>query len=71
MFPDFLLKIQVMRFLESLIGRELSQNEIGFGLTISFRISNVIKKKKSEVIITNYLPNWGWRSLNNYNRVYR
>ncbi len=46
-----------MGFLESFIGRELSQNKIGFGLTISFRISNVIKRKKSEVIITDYLSN--------------
>jgi len=57
MFPDFLLKVQVVRFLESLVGREFSQNEIGSGLTISFRISNVIKRKKSGVITTNYLPN--------------
>ncbi len=57
MFPDFLLKVQVMRFLESLIRRELSQNEIGSGLTISFRISNAMKRKKNEVVTTNYLPN--------------
>ena len=57
MFPDFLSKVQVMGFLESLIGRELSQNEIGSDLTISFRISNAIKRKKSEVIIIDYLPN--------------
>ncbi len=71
MFSDFLLKVQIMGFLESLVGREFSQNEIGSGLTISFRISNVMKRKKSEVVITDYLPNWGWRSLDNYNRVCR
>ncbi len=46
-----------MGFLESFVGRELSQNEIDSDLTISFRINNVIKRKKSGVIITNYLPN--------------
>ncbi len=56
---------------ELLIGRGLSQNEISFSLTISFRIDNVIKRKKSGVVIIDYLPNWGWRSLDNYNRVYR
>ncbi len=60
-----------MGFLESLIGREFSQNEIGSGLTTSFRINNVMKRKKSGVVITDYLPNWGWRSLDNYNKVYR
>ncbi len=71
MFPDFVLKIQIIGFLESLIERKFSQNEIGFDLIISFRISNVIKRKKSEVIIINYLPNWGWRFWDNYNKVYR
>ncbi len=71
MFFDFLLKIQVVGFLESLVGRELSQNEIGSSLMISFRINNVIKRKKNGVVITDYLPNWGWRSLDNYNRIYK
>ena len=60
-----------MGSLELLVGRELSQNEIGFGLTISFRINNAMKRKKSGVVITDYLPNWGWRSLDNCNRVCR
>src|SRR6266498_5557151 len=60
-----------MGFLESLIRRKLSQNEIGFSLTISFRISNVIKRKKSGVVTTDYLPNWDWRSLDNYNTIYK
>ena len=57
MFSDFLLKAQIIGFFESLVGRELSQNEIGSGLTTSFRINNVIKRKKSGVITINYLPN--------------
>ncbi len=71
MFSDFLLKVQIVGFLESFVGREFSQNEIGSGLTISFCISNVMKRKKSGVIITDYFPNWDWRSLDNYNRIYR
>ena len=71
MFSDFLLKVQIMGFLESLIGREFSQNEIDSNLIISFRISNAMKRKKSGVVTTDYLPNWGWRSLDNCNRVCR
>ena len=60
-----------MRFLESLVGREFSQNEIDFNLIILFHISNAIKRKKSGVVTTDYLPNWGWRYLDNCNRVCR